>query len=115
MDDFSRGELIYNLVINLGTNHWTRISCANHRLNLAIRSAITNHCQICEDLSKINSFISSIRHSYNLSRVFQDKKCRLRLENSTRCGTNFLCFEVLIKVMDKISFIVNACLLMKVL
>ncbi len=59
------------------------------------------HRLICSDLKKLNSFMSSIRGSYNLDRVFQNLKCRLRLENNTRWGSAYLSIETLIRAILK--------------
>ena len=83
--------------IEIGSSQIPRISCSNHKLNLAVRNAMSQHGMICSDLKKLNSFISTIRCSYNLDRVFQNSKCRLRLENSTRWGSAFLSIETVIR------------------
>lgn len=57
---------------------------------------------ICIVLKELNHFITSIRTSYNLSREFEDAHCRLRCENSTRWGSQYLCLEVILKVRLKI-------------
>ena len=83
----------------LGTNDLPRISCANHKLNLAVRSAMVKHKEICVDLKELNKFISSIRFSYNLGREFENIEARLRCENATRWGSQYLCLEALKKVL----------------
>lgn len=105
----------------LGSTELPRISCAAHKLNLVVRSAITRHKRICDDLHEINGYISKIRSSYNLSREFINAKCRLRLENATRWGSQYLCLEALehvnklyfqqkiLKVYIKLSHKIKAC------
>jgi len=87
--------------IEIGSSKLPRISCANHKLNLAVRKAMSEHQLICADLKKLNSLISCIRNSYNLDRVFQNLKCRLRLENNTRWGSAFLSLETIIRAVIK--------------
>ncbi len=85
--------------IELGSSKLPRISCANHKLNLAVRKAMSEHQSICADMKKLNSFISRIRSSYNLDRVFQNLKCRLRIENNTRWSSAFLSLETIIRAI----------------
>lgn len=87
--------------IEIGSSKIPRISCANHKLNLAVRNSLDQHRMISGDLKKLNSFISSIRGSYNLDRVFQNLKCRLRLENNTRWSSAYLSIETLIRAILK--------------
>lgn len=56
------------------------------------------HVEVCDDLKLLNRFISSIIDSYNLSREFENLEARLRLENATRWGSQYLCLEALKKV-----------------
>ncbi len=95
------GDVNDQFVIEIGSSTIPRISCANHKLNLAVRSAMAQHVMICSDLRKLNSFIGTIRGSYNLDRLFQNSKCRLRLENNTRWGSAFLSLETLIRAILK--------------
>ncbi len=88
-------------VIEIGSSKIPIISCSNNKLNLAVRSALAQHVMICSDLRKLNSFISTIRNSYNLDRLFQNSKCRLRLENNTRWGSAYLSLETVIRAILK--------------
>ena len=78
-----------------------RISCANHKTNLAVKSAMNSHGTITKQVKKLNSFISSIRKSVEQTKHFAFDKCRLRLENITRWGSTFLMFEKLQKAHKK--------------
>lgn len=91
--DLNKGNPLIDLRIKLGSDELPRISCASHKLNLAVRGAMVKHKVICEHLRLINKFISGIKRSYELGRVFKDLNCRLRLENVTRWGSAFLCLE----------------------
>ncbi len=57
--------------IELGSSKLPRISCANHKLNLAVRKAMSEHQTICGDLKKLNAFLSCTRNSYNLIEFFK--------------------------------------------
>ena len=45
----------------------------------------------------MNNFISKIKKSISLNKIFSDAKCRLRLENVTRWGSAFLMLEAIKK------------------
>jgi hypothetical protein len=77
----------------IGTADLPRISCANHKTNLAVKTAIKQHKIIPKHFRLLNIFISKIKKSIELNKVFANQKCRLRLENSTRWGSGFLMLE----------------------
>lgn len=54
-----------NIVINLGSSDLQRISCANHKLNLVVRHAISNHKLLEIYMTKLNKFIDKIRSVLN--------------------------------------------------
>lgn len=85
------------LEIELGSSKLPRFSCANHKLNLAIKTAISKNNIMKIDIRKANSFIASVRKSHNLNRIFQNYNCRLRLDNATRWSSTFLSFETIQK------------------
>jgi len=78
-----------------------RISCANHKINLVVKSAIRKHKTIAKHLRILNNFITKIRNTIELNKVFANQKCRLRLENSTRWGSGFLMLERIKKAYSK--------------
>jgi hypothetical protein len=97
-NDFERFE------IELGSSKLPRFSCANHKLNLAIKTAIGKNRTMKMDIRKTNSFISSVRRSHNLNRIFQNYDCRLRLDNATRWSSTFLSLETIQKAHKKKIF-----------
>jgi len=44
--------------IKIGTDKLPRFSCTNHKLNLAVRSAIGDNQSISTDLKKLNNYMS---------------------------------------------------------
>ncbi len=92
---------IKDLVINLGSDDVFRISCVNHKINLAIRTAIIQHPIICEIFKKLNKFCDNIRSVIVTNNVCKDLKARLRLENNTRWGSAFMLLEVYKKAFDR--------------
>ena len=48
----SENPIIEDLIINLGTDNIGRFSCANHKINLIVRSSIIKHLVVSEDLVK---------------------------------------------------------------
>ena len=59
------------------------------------------HKTILTHVKKLNSFINSIRKSVQLTKIFANEKCRLRLENLTRWGSTFLMLERIYKAYKK--------------
>ncbi len=77
--------------IEIQSDKLPRFSCANHKLNLAVRRAIENNQSVSSELKQLNKFVNKVRRSHNMNRIFQDYRCRLRFENKTRWGSAFLC------------------------
>ncbi len=86
----------FNIYIK-GSTDLPRFSCGNHKINLAVRSAIKKHNSMSFQLRKLNIWITSIRKSVELTKVFANAKCRQRLENDTRWGSTFLMLEQIVK------------------
>ena len=82
--DLNKGKPLKNLSIKLGSDELPRFSCANHKLNLAVRHAISMHPQFTEIIETLKSTISHIRRSIQTNRIFRINKCRLRLERDGR-------------------------------
>lgn len=99
--DFARGQPINHLELIIGSNIIPRHSCACHKLNLVVRHAITRHFPLCQILRELNQSNSHVRKSIELTRVFSDKKCRLRLENLTRWSSAYLMLESVQKAYKK--------------
>ncbi len=81
----------------LGSSDLPRISCGNHKINLAVRSAIKKHKTLSNQMRKLNIWITKTRKSVELTKVFANAKCRQRLENETRWGSTFLMLEQIVK------------------
>ena len=73
----------------LGSSDLPRISCASHKINLAVRSSIKKTHLMLKDIRKLNIWISKIRKSVELTKVFANGKCRQRLDIETRWGSTF--------------------------
>ena len=74
-----------------------RISCGNHKINLAVKSAIKRHETMRIQIRKLNIWVTKIRKSVELTKVFANSRCRLRLDNETRWGSSFLMLEQIVK------------------
>jgi hypothetical protein len=94
-------EINNTLKINLGSSELPRISCANHKLNLCIRTAIAKHKPLNINIRILNSYVNRVKRTIRLNEIFVNAKCRLRLENSTRWGSTFLMLERLKKANKK--------------
>ncbi|RNA07608.1 hypothetical protein BpHYR1_014852, partial [Brachionus plicatilis] len=86
-----------------------RFSCGNHKLNLCIRHAMESHRTICSYIRQLNNSNPSIRRSVQLSQSLRDRKCRLRLENSTRWSSGFLMLESVKRAYHRGAFDQVAC------
>ena len=95
---------IDKLDINLGSTDIPRISCANHKLNLCVRSAVAKHPIVENNLSLIRQFVVKIKKCPRLSDLFEDAKCRLRTENDTRWGSTYLQLEMIHKAYERNCF-----------
>ena len=82
-------EQVDTFTINLGSADLPRISCACHKLNIAVRHALKQHGQIRRILATLNRCNAQIRKRIKLNAVFVNRKCRLRLENATRWSSAF--------------------------
>ena len=74
-----------------------RISCGNHKINLAVKNAIKRHETMRIQIRKLNIWVTKIRKSVELTKVFANSRCRLRLDNETRWGSSFLMLEQIVK------------------
>lgn len=88
-------------VIQMGGDDVPRFSCACHKLNIAIKSAIESQATILRDLRLLNSTNVGIRKSIQLNEAFRTNKCRLRLENTTRWSSAYLMLESVKRAYDK--------------
>ena len=77
-------KLFEDLSIKLGSSNLPRFSCACHKLNIVIHSAMNNQEELADILKKLNTFAKSIRTSINLSQMFSNKKIRPKVETKTR-------------------------------
>lgn len=97
-------ELLFeDLEITIGDNKITRYSCACHKLNIAVRHAISQH-SLSDILKSLNSSNRTIRKVIELNSVFRNKKCRLRLENLTRWSSAYLMLESVKRAYDRGAF-----------
>lgn len=102
--DLTKGTPLESFTIKLGSDELPRFSCANHKLNLAVRHAIENHNELVNILQVLNKSNSHIRRSIQLNRIFRLEKCRLRLENLTRWSSAYLMLESVKKAYGKSVF-----------
>lgn len=102
--DFTLGQLINILNIELGSSKIPRYSCGNHKLNIAVRNAIKGFKILLEHLRSLNQANSHVKRVIQLTRVFASKKCRLRLENLTRWSSAFLLLESVKRAYDRKAF-----------
>lgn len=90
--------------INFGSDDLPRFSCANHKLNIAVRGAISIHRELTQILKDLNKTNAHIRRSIQLNYAFNLEKCKLRLENLTRWSSAYLMLLSVKKAYDKKMF-----------
>ena len=64
---------------------------------MSVRSAIKKHSSMQIKIRKLNVWVTKRVKSVELTKVFANAKCRLRLENETRWGSTFLMLEQIVK------------------
>ena len=57
---------------NLGSSELARISCANHKVNLCIRTALAKHKPLNSNIRSLNAYVARIKRSTELNKVFAD-------------------------------------------
>ena len=68
----------------IGSSETPRFSCACHKLNIVIQTAVESHIIFKDILEKLNSFAATSRNIIEINTIFNDAKCRPKLENTTR-------------------------------
>lgn len=91
--DLSLGEIITELNLRIATDDIPRMSCACHKANLAVRKIILACVSLSKCLSILTLQAATMRSSNNQSRIFEQKKSRLRCENDTRWSSSFLMLQ----------------------
>ena len=102
--DLQTNQIIKDLNINLGSSDLPRYQCANHKLDIVGRKAVKLHRELREIARKLNRSNARCRRVIKLSRVFRQKKCRLRLESKTRWSPFYLLLLSTKKAYDKGAF-----------
>ncbi|RNA32932.1 hypothetical protein BpHYR1_042562 [Brachionus plicatilis] len=72
--DFQRGDLIKDIDLVIGSNQFPRFNCSAHKLNIAVRKAVTNSPNISELVSKCGKYVANFRKSKHMYGRFRDKK-----------------------------------------
>ena len=102
--DTARGERIEKLDIQLGTDILPRISCAAHKTNICVRTAIKSHLSLSNMLRRLSKFCASSRRSIFKANLHNDNKSRLRCDNQTRGNSSFLMLVSVKKAYKKKTF-----------
>jgi len=89
------------LMINFGSSEIPRFSCANHKLNLAVRAAIAIDIEFTQMLKDLNKANAHVRSSITLNNAFNLQKCKLGLENLTRWSSAYLMLLSVSKAFKK--------------
>jgi hypothetical protein len=69
-------KIIEKLKIKLGSNIISRISCANHKSNLAVRTATLKHPIVWKNLQALNKFSGHARNTTLINSIYKAADCR---------------------------------------
>ncbi len=64
-------EIVDEFEIQLGSDNVPRIACANHKLNLAVRSATIKHPIVGKNLKLLNTYAVKCRNSISINNAFK--------------------------------------------
>lgn len=92
------------LNIKLGTDELARYQCADHKLDLVVKKAIKMHTELTNIIFKINKSNKHFKRCCKLSKIFREKKCRLRIQGKQRWSLVYLILESTKKAYDKNAF-----------
>jgi hypothetical protein len=95
--DLSYGRPLTDPHMSINASTLLRFSCAAHKCNLAVRKAIEDHKSFSRMLSNLSYFASNTGKSIGLSRIYREKKSRLRTVNNTRWSSSFLMIQSFLK------------------
>lgn len=92
---------INDLKLEIRSKKVPRYSCANHKLNLAIRKSIKDHEKLNNLLKTMSKYASSSKKKLELARILRRKKSKLRKDAKTRWGGSFLMLFTFLKAKEK--------------
>ena len=98
------GNPIPNLNIRLGTDILPRYKCADHKLDLVVKKSIKKHSELSNMITKLNTSNKHFKRVCKLSKIFREKKCRLRLQGKQRWSLVYLILESTKKAHEKKAF-----------
>lgn len=102
--DQNLGKPISKLNINLGTDDLPRYQCADHKLDIAVKTAIKMHPELTKIIQILNKSNNHFKRVCKLSKIFRKKKCRLRLQGKQRWSLVYLILESTKRAFDKEAF-----------
>ncbi len=102
--DETRGDRVENLELKIGTNILPRVSCAAHKANISVRSAIKSHPPIFNMLSTLSRFCATSHRAFEKSNFNKNAKSRLKCDNKTRWNSSFLMLVSIMKAYEKNVF-----------
>jgi hypothetical protein len=95
--DLTGGSGLYTFDIQIGSNTIPRYSCANHKLNIATRKAISLQEQVLEMFKDLSSFAKTTGSTLALCKIHRELQSKLKPENQTRWGRSFQMLTSFIK------------------
>ena len=78
-----------------------------------VRGAIAANSTVFGHLYKIYQFVTKHKKMHTILIVFKNLKCRLRLHNLTRWGSQFICLEAIFKICFLVILFFLACIVTK--
>jgi hypothetical protein len=90
-DSYNSQPVLYEkMSIEIGGSEHPRFSCACHKCNISVRSAIKKHKKLARVLAKLSKYAGKVKNSILLIQSHIDENCKLRCENCTSWNSSFL-------------------------
>jgi len=107
--DLNDHKLYIDLQINLGSNDIPRFSCACHKLNIIIHSAIENQGALKDIIKELGKLASKLRNSSQLLDILDEVKCRPKIEQKVRWFSQLYVLLWAQRAYKKNAFTENEC------
>ncbi len=82
--DLNNHQLFTDLELQIGTNTIPRFSCSCHKLNIVTQKSVESQEKLKLVINELSKLAGKIRFSSQLINIFDELKCRPKIENKTR-------------------------------
>ena len=81
---------MFDIKLKIGSKIIPQYSCANYKLNCALRNSILAHEPLNHLLSGLSKFVSNSKKKIEIARLLRKTQTKLVSDNRTRWGSSFL-------------------------